>query len=161
MARIETKLEIDVPVRQVYAQLMRFDEYPRFMECVEEVRSLDGNRLYWRSRPDGTLHEWESVLTAQEQDLRLAWHNLTDHKNDGSVELTALGPKKTQLWLQMEIDPVGNEAFVRAHVEELRSRSHADMQRLKNLLETGAQGFTAEPELADLPGARVPLAERK
>ena len=45
MATIEQSIEVDVPVRTAYNQWTQFEEFPRFMEGVREVRQLDDRRL--------------------------------------------------------------------------------------------------------------------
>ena len=49
MGSIEKSIEVDVPVTTVYNQWTQFEEFPRFMEGVQEVRQLDDSRLYWKA----------------------------------------------------------------------------------------------------------------
>ena len=49
MATIEHGIEIDVPVRTAYDQWTQFEEFPSFMEGVEEVRELDDTHLHWEA----------------------------------------------------------------------------------------------------------------
>ena len=41
MANIERSIDVDVPVRTAYDQWTQFEEFPSFMEGVEEVRQID------------------------------------------------------------------------------------------------------------------------
>ena len=43
--RIEEKINLDVPVATAYNQWTQFEEFPQFMEGVEEVRQLDEKTL--------------------------------------------------------------------------------------------------------------------
>lgn len=45
MAKIEQSCEVNAPLRAVYNQWTQFEEFPRFMEGVKEVRQLDDKRL--------------------------------------------------------------------------------------------------------------------
>ena len=47
MEMIERSIDLNVPVQTAYQQWTRFEEFPRFMEGVEEVRQLDARRLHW------------------------------------------------------------------------------------------------------------------
>jgi uncharacterized membrane protein len=40
MSTIEESIEVSVPVRTAYNQWTQFEEFPRFMEGVEEIRQL-------------------------------------------------------------------------------------------------------------------------
>lgn len=41
MAKIEKSITVNVPVSVAYNQWTQFEEFPRFMEGVKEVRQLD------------------------------------------------------------------------------------------------------------------------
>ena len=41
MSKVQESIELDVPVRMAYNQWTQFEEFPRFMEHVDEVRQLD------------------------------------------------------------------------------------------------------------------------
>ena len=41
MANIERSIDVDVPVRAAYDQWTQFEEFPSFMEGVEEIRQID------------------------------------------------------------------------------------------------------------------------
>ena len=50
MERIEKFITVKAPLRAVYNQWTQFEEFPKFMEGVEEVRQLDDKRLFWRAK---------------------------------------------------------------------------------------------------------------
>ncbi len=47
MSAIEESIQVDAPVRAVYDQWTQFEEFPKFMEGIEEVRQLDATHLHW------------------------------------------------------------------------------------------------------------------
>src|SRR5688572_3398055 len=49
MSNIEKSIDVEVPVRTAYNQWTQFEEFPRFMEGVQEVTQLDDRRLRWRA----------------------------------------------------------------------------------------------------------------
>ena len=55
METIEKSIEVNAPVRAVYNQWTQFEEFPRFMEGVEQVRQLDDKRLHWRAEICGRV----------------------------------------------------------------------------------------------------------
>jgi uncharacterized membrane protein len=58
MASITESVELDVPVRTAYNQWTQFQEFPRFMEGVEDVAQLDDTHLRWRGDVGGKSEEW-------------------------------------------------------------------------------------------------------
>ena len=47
MATIEQSIDVEVPVSTAYNQWTQFEEFPRFMDGVEEVRQVDDTHLHW------------------------------------------------------------------------------------------------------------------
>src|SRR5579871_543472 len=85
MSTIEESVEVNVPVRTAYNQWTQFTEFPRFMKDVREVRQLDPTHLHWRAVVAGKEEEWDSEITEQIPDTRIAWHSTSGAKNAGVV----------------------------------------------------------------------------
>ncbi|MGA2013793.1 MAG: SRPBCC family protein [Solirubrobacteraceae bacterium] len=47
MAAIEQSIEVRSPLRTVYNQWTQFEEFPTFLEGIEEVRQVDDTHLHW------------------------------------------------------------------------------------------------------------------
>ena len=47
MSTIEQAIEVQVPLSTAYDQWTQFEDFPQFMEGVEEVRQLDDTHLHW------------------------------------------------------------------------------------------------------------------
>ena len=58
MENITKSIDVMVPVRTAYDQWTQFEEFPRFMEGVEEVRQLDDKHLHWVANIGGKRKEW-------------------------------------------------------------------------------------------------------
>jgi uncharacterized membrane protein len=65
MATIEQSIEVHAPITAVYNQWTQFEEFPRFMEGVDEVQQLDDRRLHWRASFGGQAHDWDAEITEQ------------------------------------------------------------------------------------------------
>ena len=107
MASIEKSIEVRVPVHTAYNQWTQFEEFPRFMEGVEEVRQLDDTRLHWRASVGGKETEWDAVITEQIPDERIAWTNTSGARNAGVITFHKLDAQNTKLMLQLDYDPEG------------------------------------------------------
>src|ERR687890_298512 len=77
MASVEQTIEVNLPVRTVYNQWTQFEEFPRFMEGVEEVKQLDDTRLQWRASIAGKTEEWQDGIVPQVPASAVAWGRTT------------------------------------------------------------------------------------
>jgi uncharacterized membrane protein len=57
MSTIEQSIELEVPVQTAYNQWTQFEEFPAFMEGVEQIRQIDETHLHWVAEFGGTRHE--------------------------------------------------------------------------------------------------------
>ena len=73
MTTIEQSIDLDVPVRAAYDQWTQFEEFPKFMKGVEEIRQLDDRHLHWVAELGGSRHEWVAEISEQLPDERVAW----------------------------------------------------------------------------------------
>src|SRR5438093_11376689 len=71
MESIEKTIEVDAPVKKVYNQWTQFEEFPRFMEGVEEVKQLDDKHLHWVAEIAGKKKEWDAEIMQQIPDERI------------------------------------------------------------------------------------------
>ena len=152
MASIQKPIDVDVPVRTAYNQWTQFEEFPRFMEGVEDVRQLDDRRLHWRAKVGGKTEEWDAVITEQIPDERVAWRNTTGADNAGVVTFHHLSANSTRVMLQIEYDPQGLVENVGSALGVVERRVEGDLKRFKEFVEshgaeTGAwRGEIRRPE---------------
>src|ERR671913_2588482 len=107
MSKIESSIDVDVPVRVAYDQWTQFEEFPRFMDSVESVTQLDDTHLRWKAKIAGVEKEWEAEITQQEPDQRVAWTSTTGAKNAGAVDFHRVDDNATRITLTMDVDPEG------------------------------------------------------
>ena len=75
MERIQKSIEVECPLRSVYNQWTQFEEFPRFMEGVKEVKQLGDRRLHWIAEIAGKDKEWTAKIIDQIPDDRIAWES--------------------------------------------------------------------------------------
>ncbi len=135
MASIRQSVEVRVPLAAAYNQWTQFEEFPRFMEGVREVRQLDDAHLHWRADRHGRTVEWDSEITEQVPDQRIVWRDLGGPGNYGSVRFQPLQQDLTRVDLEMELAPQLPGGDQAQHESELRRRVEQDMLRFKQMLE--------------------------
>ncbi len=136
MASIEKSIEVRVPVHTAYNQWTQFEEFPRFMEGVEEVRQLDDTHLHWCASIGGKRTEWDAVITEQIPDERIAWTNTSGARNAGVITFHKLDPQTTKLMLQLDYDPEGALENVGSALGVVGRRVEGDLERFKEFIES-------------------------
>jgi uncharacterized membrane protein len=149
MSTIEQSIEVHVPVHTAYNQWTQFEEFPQFMEGIEEVRQLDDKRLHWRANVGWKEKEWDAVITEQVPDQRIAWKNTTGAQNAGVVTFHRIKDDTTRVMLQLEYDPEGLVENIGDMVGVVSTRVKGDLARFKEFIEargteTGAWRGTVE-----------------
>ena len=134
MAYIEKSIHIDRPLRTVYDQWTQFEEFPRFMEGIKEVRQLDDRRLRWRAEIGGKEESWEAEITPQEPDIRLAWRNTSGPYNAGLVSFQPAGGG-TEVTLRIDYEPPGLVEKIGDALGFVSRRVHGDLERFKTFVE--------------------------
>jgi uncharacterized membrane protein len=72
----EKTIHIDASPAEVYDLWANYENFPRFMSHVVEVRDLGRRRSHWVVKgPGGAEFEWNSVLTEQSRPNRMAWRS--------------------------------------------------------------------------------------
>jgi uncharacterized protein YndB with AHSA1/START domain len=107
MGAITHSIEVNAPLQTVYNQWTRFEEFPRFMEGVDEVRQEGPNRLFWKAKIGGKEKEWEAEITEQVPNTRIAWRSVEGAPNVGAVTFEKLDVSQTRITLTMEYEPEG------------------------------------------------------
>jgi uncharacterized membrane protein len=107
MEQIEKSIEVDCPVRSVYNQWTQFEEFPRFMAGVKEVRQIDDTHVHWQANIWGKDVEWDAEITEQDPDRRISWRSTSGAPNAGTVRFEPLGDDRTRVRLVMAYEPTG------------------------------------------------------
>ena len=136
MQTIEKSIEVEAPVRAVYNQWTQFEEFPRFMQGVQEVRQLDDKRLHWRAGVGNKTEEWYAEIFEQVPDRRIAWRSMAGAKNSGLVTFFPIDKKKTRVTLKLHFDPEGAVENVGAALGLVSRRVTGDLKRFKKFMET-------------------------
>jgi uncharacterized membrane protein len=136
MAIIERSVDVEAPVRVVYNQWTQFEEFPRFMDGVREVRQLDDRRLHWRAVVGGQEKIWDAEITEQIPDERVAWRARAGAANAGVVTFHRITDGRTRIMLQLEYDPQGVVETLGDTLGVVSHRVENDLLRFKEFVES-------------------------
>ncbi len=135
MSKIESSIDVEVPVRVAYDQWTQFEEFPRFMEGVERVTQLDDTRLHWVAEIAGAKREWDAEIVDQQPDQRIAWRSIDGAGNGGIVTFQPTGETATRVNLQMEFEPEGLAETIGDKLGFVSKQAEGDLKRFKSFVE--------------------------
>lgn len=139
MSTVEKSIDVNVPVNTAYNQWTQFEDFPKFMEGVKEVRQLDDTHLHWCASVAGKEEEWDAEITEQVPDQRIAWTSRAGTRNGGVVTFHHVSEGITRIMLQIEYDP---QSFTEKAGDVLGLVSHrveGDLERFKDFIESRGQ----------------------
>ena len=136
MGKVESSIDVNVPVSTAYNQWTQFEEFPRFMEGVKQVRQLDDKTLEWTADIAGNEQTWRAEIDQQEPDERIAWHATEGAKNAGVVTFHRIDENTTRVMLQLEYEPEGALEKVGDVAGIPQRRIEGDLERFKEFIES-------------------------
>ncbi len=141
MQRVEQSIRVKAPASQVYQFWRNFENFPRFMEHVEEVRCVqaDCRTSHWKLR--GLLGkdvEYDAEMTQDEPNKAIGWNSRGgDINTTGNVTFTEQDDNTLvhviMQWASPPGGPVG-EALSRI-LQNPEQMLQADLQRFKDIAE--------------------------
>jgi uncharacterized membrane protein len=147
--KVEKSLTINREPAELFSFWRNFENLPRFMKHLEEVRVTGEGRSHWVAKaPAGTTVEWDAEVYNEKENEMIAWRSLEGSQvdNAGSVHFTpAPGGRGTQVRVVLKYDPpagVIGAAVARLFGESPAQQIDEDLRRFKQLMEAGEVATT-------------------
>lgn len=150
MAEVHESIEVNAPVRQVYAAWTNFTQFPRFMENVVEVQQTGEGRYHWKAKgPMGSEVEWDASVVENIPDEIVAWRSDDGDgpRVNGAVRFQPIGDRtriEVNMGYQAPMGAVG-EAVARMF-NNPGEQTREDLARFKDMVEDHAEA-TGQTEL--------------
>lgn len=132
---VDAEIEVGVPVTTAYDQWTHFEEFPRFMEGVDEVKRLDDTLLHWGATIAGRHAEWDAKIVEQKRDRRITWESVDGKRTRGTVSFEPKGPARSRVRLHMSYQPDDTAEHVGSAIGLDSHRINADLARFRELVE--------------------------
>jgi uncharacterized membrane protein len=136
MKIIKKSITINVPVNRAYKQWTRFEDFPRFMEAVKEVKRLENNRLRWKAEIAGKTEEWDAEIVEEVPGEEMGWRSLSGARNLGWILFCSVGANQTKLDLRLAYQPKGVVENLGDVLGVVSARVSSDLRRFKEFVET-------------------------
>jgi uncharacterized membrane protein len=135
MGTVERNIDVDVPPSTAYNQWTQFEQFPRFMEGVEEIRRISDAHLFWRVNLAGMTREFHAEVVEQRPDERIAWRSSEGAMHSGVVTFQPLGDSQTRISVKIEEEPDGVAERLGEALGLLDRRVKGDLERFKRMIE--------------------------
>jgi uncharacterized membrane protein len=136
MTTVEQSIDVEVPVTTAYNQWTQFEDFPQFMEGVEQVTQLDPTTTHWKVKVAGVSREFDAAITEQHPDERVSWKTTDGPQQAGVVTFHQISPQRTRVMLQMEFEPSGIAEQAGDKLGLVKSRTKGDLERFKKFIES-------------------------
>ncbi|MFJ8936785.1 SRPBCC family protein [Streptomyces sp. NPDC102365] len=138
MSTVKEAVEVEVPVSVAYNQWTQFEEFPKFMEGVEEIRQIDDRHNHWTTKIGGVKREFDTEIVDQFPDERITWRSTSgDTRQKGTVSFQRLDDTRTRVQLVMDVEPTGVAEKAADLTGTIDRRVKGDMKRFKEYIEQG------------------------
>ena len=128
-------IDVNASLRAVYNQWTQFEEFPRFMEGVVEIRQQGPRTLFWKVNVGGKDKQWEAEILEQVPDTRIVWESVDGTQNRGMIAFEPVDQERTRITLTMEYEP---EGFLERAGDALgipSSQVEGDLNRFRDFIE--------------------------
>ena len=135
MGSVERSIEVRVPVSTAYNQWTQFEEFPRFMDGVEEIRQVTPEMTHWKVKVAGVEREFDARITEQHPDERVAWTTENGTHQSGVVTFHRISDDTTRVTLQLDHDPQGLVEKAGDALGIVQRRIRGDLANFKTFIE--------------------------
>ena len=135
MASVTESIDVEVPVSTAYNQWTQFESFPQFMSGVEAVVQVDDTRQHWLTNIAGVGREFDTVITEQRPDERIAWKTTDGVTHAGVVSFLRLSETVSRVTVQLEWQPDNLTEKAGAAVGLDDRQVKKDLERFKDFIE--------------------------
>ncbi len=136
MRLVEESIDIGVPVATAYNVWTHYEDFPEFIEGIQEIHRLDDAHVHCKTRIAGVELEFAAEIIEQRPHERVAWRATLGPAHTGVATFKRLGDGRTRLTLHIEEEL--EDATERGRDGVLSRHVRADLGRFKQMLEAAA-----------------------
>jgi len=139
---VQKTIHVAAPVERVFEFWTDYQNFPRFMHNVRDVRPLADNRSAWVvAGPAGVPVQWTAELTRVIPGELIEWRSISDSdvRHEGAVRFLGNG-EGTRVSVQLSyLPPAGafGHAVAAIFGADPKTEMDADLLRMKSMIETG------------------------
>jgi uncharacterized membrane protein len=133
---VTKSITVAVPVRTAYDQWTQFETFPHFMKGVDSIKQTDDTHSHWVTTVGGVKREFDTEITEQHPDERVAWKSTDGTTHAGVVTFHRLSDDESKVTVQLDWQAEGLVEKAGALVGVDDHQVHADLERFKTYIES-------------------------
>src|SRR5438477_4310195 len=134
---IQRWADIAAPIDVVYQRWTQFEEFPKFMHRVLNVKKEDRNKVSWEEKIWFSRRQWEGEITQRRKNDRIAWKTTKGTSHSGVVTFHKLDTNLTRVMVDMDFHPSGMIEKMASGMRFVKRAVQADLARFKAHVEMG------------------------
>jgi uncharacterized membrane protein len=143
--RIQESIEVQAPIQDVYSYWSNFENFPRFMENIEEIRMTGEDTSHWKVKgPLGTSVEFDAKTTEMNPEQGVGWNTVDGQvMTSGEIRFQEVQPDLTRVEVTMNYaDPPGGKAgeAVANILSDPEKSMSQDLENFAGIVERGELG---------------------
>ena len=135
MPSVTKSVDVSVPITTAYNQWTQFESFPQFMDGVESIKQTDATHSHWVTKIGGVTREFDTEITEQHPDERVAWKSTDGTTHAGVVTFHRISDNETKVTVQLDWDAEGLLEKVGAAVGIDDHQVKSDLDRFKEFIE--------------------------
>jgi uncharacterized membrane protein len=134
---IQRWTDVAVPLEEAYERWTSFEEFPKFMHRVLEVKHEDGDKVHWREKIWFSTREWDGEITDRRKNDRIAWKSVSGTQHSGVISFHRLERNLTRVLVTVDFVPTGMIEKMASGMRFVKRAVQADLARFKAYVEFG------------------------
>src|SRR5689334_23817012 len=134
---IQRWTDVAVPVDKAYQAWTQFEEFPKFMHRVLEVKKDDQNKIHWQEKIWFSTREWDGEITERRKNDRIAWKSVSGTQHSGVISFHKLDSNLTRVMVDLDFLPTGMIEKMASGMRFVKRAVQADLARFKAYVEFG------------------------
>jgi len=101
--RVHESIEVEAPVEDIFRYWSNFENFPKFMSNIEEVRMTAQDTSHWRVKgPLGKSVEFDAKTTEMDPNRGIGWNTVEgDVMTSGEIRFEETSPGRTRVEVTM------------------------------------------------------------
>ena len=143
--RVHESVEVQASPGEVFNYWSNFENFPKFMQNVEEVRMVDRDTSHWKIKgPLGRSVEFDARTTEMNTSRGVGWNTIGGEvMTSGEVRFEEIEPGRTRVEMTMNYsDPPGGKVgeMVANLLSDPERSAREDLENFAHIVERGELG---------------------